>query len=139
MEGKDMERIDVIKLTKLLWTLNDSKQLSNYEQIERECLLNSLMQSLISIQEIKDYFSHIWNQSTCFSINEFIQFLHDKFGTIQRPKIVEKHVNNEVFSEIDRQFLSAFFLGFQNSNDKEVRYRINSGLIAGWKQIKELS
>lgn len=133
-----MERTELIKMTKLLWTLNDSKQLSNYGQSEREHLLNSLIHSLISIHEINDYFTYLWSQSLCFSINDFIDFLHNEFGTIQRPKIVEKHVNNEMFSEIDRQFLSAFFLGFHSSVNQEKRYRINSGIIAGWKQIKEL-
>lgn len=134
-----MERTSIEIYARLLWQLNDPVRSSSYSDEERTNLLDQLFHSLLGRKEIEDYLKEHCLQSICFDINDFILFLHNNYGTILRPKIAEEHTNNEIFSEMDQEFLVGFFIGYHESEQYGSRYGLNSGIIKGWKQIKELS
>lgn len=134
-----MERTNIENYIKLIWILNDTVGSSQYTKEEKDYLLNRLFHILIDMNKIEKYLIDLCEQCRCFDINDFIRFLHDEYGTILRPAIIEDHTKNEVFTALDQEFLLGFFLGLNEDSHHQSRYRINSGIIKGWKQIKGLS
>lgn len=128
-----LERKEIERTTKILWQLNDPVYGSKTGPDEKKTLVESLIHQLCG-NEFGFYLTDCCCRSKSFSISDFIRFLHERFGTIPKPEFKEDHPNNEIFSKDDQEFLLGFFIGFHESKGSD-RFKINSGVIKGWKRI----